>query len=162
LRMGHWGTKIILFFWRSRGINETRQHGVDFAVKNNLRSSIESPVRGSERLLAMRMLTSCDDVTLITAYAPTLTSAEDAKDKFYQELDNAVNAIPKSDCIYILDLNARVGSDSDSWPIFLGKFNIGRMNENGQRLLEFCTRNDLCITNSFFATTVSESYMQTL
>ena len=48
--------------------------------------------------------------------------------------------------------NVRVGKDSSSWPLCLGKYNIGRMNENGQRLLEHCTRNDLCITNSFFQT----------
>jgi hypothetical protein len=88
-----------------------------------------------------------------TAFAPTLTSAEAAKDKFCQELDNAVNATSKSDCIYILgDLNASVGSDSDSWPVCLGKFNIGRMNENGKKFVGIRTRNDLCITNSIFAT----------
>jgi hypothetical protein len=105
--------KKLYFLWKGRGINETRQHGVGFAVKNNRLSSIESAVGGSERLLAIRMLTSCGYVPLITAYAPTLitayASAKDTKDEFYQELDNVVNATPKSDCIYILgNLNARV------------------------------------------------------
>jgi hypothetical protein len=68
--------KYYTFFWRGRGINETRQHGVGFAAKNDLLSSIEIPVGVSERLLAMRMLTSCGYVTLITVYALTLTSAE--------------------------------------------------------------------------------------
>ena len=34
----------------------------------------------------------------------------------------------------------------------LGQFGEGKMNENGQRLLELCTFHDLCITNSFFCT----------
>ena len=29
-------------------------------------------------------------------------------------------------------------------------FGIGNMNENGQRLLETCSFNDLCVTNTFF------------
>ena len=32
----------------------------------------------------------------------------------------------------------------------LGQLGVGKMNENGQRLLELCTFHDLCITNSFF------------
>jgi len=36
-----------------------------------------------------------------------------------------------------------------SWPECLGKFGIGKINENGLRLLEFCSRNNLSI-NFFF------------
>ena len=32
----------------------------------------------------------------------------------------------------------------------LGQFGVGKMNENGQRLLELCTYHDLCIANSYF------------
>ena len=32
----------------------------------------------------------------------------------------------------------------------LGHFGVGKMNENGQRLLELCCHHGLCITNSYF------------
>ena len=38
------------------------------------------------------------------------------------------------------------------WPCCLGQFGFGKMNENGQRLLELCTYHDLCIANSYFRT----------
>ena len=45
-----------------------------------------------------------------------------------------------------------VGADQDSWPSCLGPFGVGKMNENGQRLLEFCSYHGLCVTNSYFMT----------
>ena len=132
------------FFWKGRGQAEKRQHGVGFAVKNSLLGMIEIPAGGNERLLSLRLATSCGFATIITAYAPTLDSSDDVKDSFYEELDSVIKAVPKSDYIYMLgDFNARVGKDSSSWPVSIGKYNIGRMNENGQRLLEHCTSNDL-------------------
>ena len=64
-----------------------------------------------------------------------------------------MNKLPKNDQLVILgDFNARVGSDHDSWAPCLGHFGFGRMNSNGQRLLEFCHKQNLCVTNSFFKT----------
>jgi len=49
------------------------------------------------------------------------------------------------------DFNARFGADHASSPRCLARFGIARMNENGQRLLEFCTLRDLLIANTFFS-----------
>ena len=43
-----------------------------------------------------------------------------------------------------------MGADHESWPDVLGHHGIGKMNENGQRLLEFCCYHKLCVTNTFF------------
>ncbi len=87
----------------------------------------------------------------VSVYAPILTSAPEAKDKFYENLAETVkNLRDRGQVILLGDCNARVGSDSDSWPTCLGKFGVGSMNENGQRLLEFWTYHQLCITNAYF------------
>ena len=58
---------------------------------------------------------------------------------------------PRKGPLFILgDFNARVGVDHNSWPICLGQFCTGKINENGQRLLEFCCHHGLCISNIFF------------
>ncbi|XP_069992347.1 uncharacterized protein [Penaeus vannamei] len=103
------------------------------------------------RLLTLRMKTLLGFVNIISAYAPTLTSSPQAKDQFYEALEDVVSGNPCSEGIYLLgDVNARVGTDWQAWPICLSHFSIGQMNENGQRLLEVYCHQGLCITNSYY------------
>ena len=91
---------------------------------------------------------ACGLVSLISAYAPTLTSASELKDKFYD-----ISKVPPQEPLFIFgDFNAMVSADHSSWSIFLGHFGIGNMNENGQRLLELYCHHSLSITNTFFMT----------
>jgi hypothetical protein len=61
-----------------------------------------------------------------------------------------MNSVPKEDKLIILgDFNARVGADNSTWSP-LGRYGVGNINDNGLRLLEFCTQNNLAITNTFF------------
>ncbi|XP_069179537.1 craniofacial development protein 2-like [Procambarus clarkii] len=105
----------------------------------------------SARIIKLQLHTAVGIVSLINVYAPTLTSAE-AKDEFYDDLGLTHRDIPQQEPVFHLgDFNARVRSDHSSdflpRPVWIGK-----MNESGQRLLEFCCRHDLGITNSFFDT----------
>ena len=79
-------------------------------------------------------------------------ASEDAKDSFYNQLDDLIRELPNKELIVLGDFNARVGSDNDAWPNCLGTFGIGKCNKNGQRLLELCSYHELCITNTYFGT----------
>ncbi|XP_067678664.1 solute carrier organic anion transporter family member 2A1-like [Haliotis asinina] len=48
------------------------------------------------------------NATIISAYAPTMTNPEEAKDTFYGELDSLINSV-KSEKLILGDFNARVG-----------------------------------------------------
>ena len=141
------------FFWHGKKKEEVREHGVGFAIRNSLLGMIEPIADGTERLLSLRLNTSDGPATLISAYAPTLTSDPETKDEFYANLETLIQGTSSEEHLILLgDFNARVGTDHDSWPTCLGKHGTGKMNENGQRLLELCTFHDLCITNTFFKT----------
>ncbi|KAL7886731.1 hypothetical protein AOLI_G00044520 [Acnodon oligacanthus] len=75
--------------------------------RHGLPSSLDD--KGSERLLTFRLHTSEGPVTLISAYAPTLTSTPEAKDEFYTNLNDVIKNIHSSEHLVLLgDLNARV------------------------------------------------------
>lgn len=139
------------FFWQGLRDDQPRWHGVGFAIKNSLLNCITTPVGKSERLMYVRLHAASGYVNLINAYAPTLMARHEVKDIFYEELHTLVSSFPNREQMYVLgDFNARTGTDYDSWPGCIGRYGVGRMNENGQRLLEFCAVEGLAVTNTFF------------
>ena len=141
------------FFWIGRGLNERREAGVGFAIKSNLVNKLTARPKGiSDRLMTARLpLPKKKFVTLISAYAPTMTNPDEVKDSFYVDLKDTISAVPRTDKLIILgDFNARVGRDHVSWEGVLGKHGVGKCNSNGFLLLETCAANDLLITNTVF------------
>ncbi|XP_047495828.1 craniofacial development protein 2-like [Penaeus chinensis] len=143
--------KSYTFFWKGKPPEEPRQHGVGFAIKNTLMTSIEPPSAGTERILTLRLSTSCGSANIISVYAPTLYSTPEDKDQFYGALDDIISQTPSTDMLYLLgDFNARVGADHEAWLSCIGAYGRGKINENGQCLLELCCYHGLCVTNTFF------------
>ena len=90
-------------------------------------------------------------LTLISVYAPTLTSDDETKDSFYDDLHRSIRSVPKNDKLVVLgDLNARVEHDHLLWDGLIGKHGHGNCNANGRLLLGLCTEHDLTITNTLF------------
>ncbi len=112
----------------------------------------ELPISISECLMTLRLkLTSQQSVTVISAYAPTLVSDEEAKEQFYAALDNVLTTIPNADKVVLLgEFNARVGKDSDLWNGIIGKEGVRKTNSNGLLLLSKCAEHNLVITNTIF------------
>ena len=148
---GTLGEKDYTFYWQGRAYGEVRLHGVGFAVRNSLLSTIQPPTVGTERILSLRLSTSTGFVNIMSIYAPTLCFSPEAKDQFYEDLDAVVGMVPESEPLFG-DFNARVGGDHKSWPDCIWHFGVGRMNKNGQRLLELCSYRKLSISNTFFNT----------
>ena len=76
---------------------------------------------------------------------------DEAKESFYEELANAIHAVPRNDKLILAgDFSARVGRDFSAWPGILGRHGAGKDNANGTLLLTLCTEHQLVITNTVF------------
>ena len=65
-----------------------------------------------------------------------MTNPEEIKGKFYEDIENAIEGVPKEDKLILLgDFNARVGRDHQTWEGIIGR--------NGDRP---ATLEDPCIT----------------
>ena len=141
------------FFWKGKPQAEDRIHSVGFAVRTALLKSIPAlPVGISKRLMKLRIpLSKTRYLTVISAYAPTLTSPDEAKEQFYEHFDQVIRSTPQSDKLVVLgDFNARVGKEHSSWEGILGRHGVGKVNDNGLLLLSKCAEHSLCITNTLF------------
>ena len=138
-------------FWSGKPTGVKRESGVGFAMKSSIADKIEHPEGISDRIMRLRVpLTSGRFLSMISVYSPTLKASAEDLNSFYNALSETVNSVPKEDKLIILgDFNARVGADNSTWSP-LGRYGVGKINNNGLRLLEFCTQNNLAITNTFF------------
>ena len=141
------------FFWKGLPADSPRIHGVGLAIRTSLLQQLpETPVAIDERLMTLRIpLAKGRYMTLLSVYAPTLTSDESSKDRFYDNLRSALRSVPPQDKVALLgDFNARVGTNHHIWNGVIGKHGVGNVNSNGLRLLNLCSEFDLIITNTLF------------
>ena len=90
-----------LFFWQRKSPDETREHGVGFYGQEYLLGSIASSADGSERIFSLQLHSSVVLVSLITAYAPILSSPGEAKDKLYHELAITIKGITEKELLTV-------------------------------------------------------------
>ena len=85
-------------------------------------------------------------------YAPTNDADEEAKDVFYQQLQNVLDKIPKHDIVILMgDWNAKVGDKQDGEEGVVGHHGLhGERSENGERFVELCASNNMVITTTLF------------
>ena len=89
------------------------------------------------------------NVTVIQIYALTNNAEEAGVEWFYEDLQDLLELIPKTDVLFIIaDWDAKVESQETTG--ITGKFGLGVQNKAGQRLLELCQKNALVIANTFF------------
>ena len=111
----------------------------------------------SSRVVTATLLTgkrAADRIHILSCYAPTFAANRTDKEKFKDEVQQAMNAIPPSECYVIMgDFNARVGSrlnDDDPWTSVRGPHGFGDINDSGRELLTFLAINEATLCNTWF------------
>ena len=87
---------------------------------------------------------------MIQAYAPTTNEEDDVAEAFYQKLQETIDAIPKTDCLYLIgDFDAKVRQQSIDKKV-MENYGSEVINERRHHLIEFCREKKLVITNTLF------------
>ena len=94
-------------------------------------------------------------VTIINVYAPTSELVKkDRKEleELYGQVEKLLADHRKNSLVIVAgDFNAKIGKrDSDNVEECIGRYTNGKRNKSGQELIDFCSTNDLFITNSAF------------
>ena len=103
------------------------------------------------RLLKARFNSKYTKLTMIVCYAPTGDAEEADKDAFYDQLQAVTDEVPTHDLVMVLgDLNARPGNNNICRDLGMGKYGIGTINDNGERLCHFCEENNMVLGGTLF------------
>ena len=76
---------------------------------------------------------------------------EETKEVFYNKLQTLCDKLKEKDMTILMgDLNAKIGSDNSGYEEVMGRQGLGRMNENGEMLADFCAFNNMIIGGGVF------------
>ena len=90
-------------------------------------------------------------MSIIQCYAPTNDGDEEDKNLFYEQLQAELEEIPRHDVIIVMgDMNAKVGDDNLGVERTMGHHGCGTINNNGERLVDFCADNSMVIGGTLF------------
>ncbi|XP_061629993.1 uncharacterized protein LOC133478218 [Phyllopteryx taeniolatus] len=88
---------------------------------------------------------------VISGYAPQVGCDLVVKEKFWKELDKVVLSIPDRERVVIgADCNGHVGEGNRGDEEVMAKYSIQEMNLEGQMVIDFATRMQMAVVNTFF------------
>ncbi|BHF58311.1 hypothetical protein SprV_0100126300 [Sparganum proliferum] len=80
-----------------------------------------------------------------------MTSLDEARNGFYEDLRTLPASVPKTDKLIVLgDLNVHIGTDHALWRGVLGPHGLKGSRDNGLPLLRTCAEHRLILTNTYF------------
>ena len=104
----------------------------------------------NDRIIAIKLKVEPVNVLIVQVYMPTLEYEDDEVEKLYDTIEEILEEEGKGDTNNIIlgDWNSVVGDEA--YRNIVGSHGLGRRNHRGQILINFCKRNGLIVTNTWF------------
>ena len=105
----------------------------------------------NERICNVRLKGKYHNITIINIHAPTEEKDEDTKERFYAELQQIQEKVPKHDLLIIIgDYNAKIGRERVYQKAIRNHTLHETSNRNGELTCEYAIANDMVIASTFF------------
>ncbi|XP_056688564.1 uncharacterized protein [Spinacia oleracea] len=101
--------------------------------------------------MSIKLVIGGEVITVVSAYAPQAGLDASTRQEFWEDLEEVVQRVPKSEKLIIGgDLIGHVGSSRDGFESIHGGFGYGDRNEAGNAILDFALAYDLGKMNTWF------------
>ncbi|XP_026482140.1 craniofacial development protein 2-like [Ctenocephalides felis] len=126
------------------------ERGVAVMVRNKPVRSVLNVNSVSDRLMSVKMKAEPVDVMVMQVYMPTSNHDEAEVEQIYERIDEMLSQEGKGkvNVVIMEDFNGVVGNRSEEK--IVGKYGLGRRNDRGNMLINFCRRNNLMIASTWF------------
>ena len=125
------------------------QNGVAILLEEEVAKCITRVETFKDRLVMVVIKAHPVDMVVIQVYMPTTAHEEEDVDNIYEVLEEKMSKIKGKEYTVIMgDWNASVGEGGEE--NYIGKYGLGKRNDRGQKLVEFCKQQKLLVTNTWF------------
>jgi len=125
------------------------QKGVAVIVDREVGKRVTKVTQCSDRMILVKLKADPVDIVIIQVYMPTSKEEDEVIESLYEQIEELIKKEKATDQIIIMgDWNAVVGEGRDDKVV--GDFGLGKRNERGQTLVDFCKRLGLVVTNTWF------------
>ncbi|XP_071959537.1 uncharacterized protein [Antedon mediterranea] len=136
------------------GLKIKKMYGVAIAIKQSPHIKVSNVYYVYERLMAIDVTIQNCKLRIVSAYSPTESGSESSKDIFYAKLSKVTRVENNTKLLLMGDFNA-TSTITTRKSLFDG--NLHRFqdtddisNDNGTRLINYCSDFKLCILNTWF------------
>jgi len=129
---------------------ERAERGVAIMVHKSIVRSVVKKIVCSDRIIALKLKTEPVSILIMQVYMPTLEYEDDEVEKLHDTIEEILEEDGKGDTNNIIlgDCNSVVRDEP--YQNIVGSRGLGRWNHRGQMLIDFCERNGLIVTNTWF------------
>ena len=126
-----------------------RRNGVGVILSEEYIGRVLEVKRVSDRMMYMKLDIDGVMMIVISAYAPQVGCLMEEKDKFWTDLDEVVESIPKEERVMIgADFNGHVGEGNRGDENVMGRYGDKARNAEGQVVVDFATRMEMAVLNT--------------
>jgi len=124
---------------------------VGILVVKDLADQVVEVRRKSDWIMAIKVLGGSVFGNVVSVYAPQVGLPKETKKLFWEELDEVIQEVPRSEKLFIGgDFNGHIGAEAAGYDEVRGGFGFGERNAGGVSMLDFEVAFDLLVANSFF------------
>jgi hypothetical protein len=112
----------------------------------------------SDRLIFVKISAKPVDIVLVQVYMPTTNHDDNEIQKLYEEISEILHQEGRGqvNAIVIGDFNSIMGEKSTYKVV--GPFGLGKRNERGKMIIDFCKQHNFVVKNTWFKKIKSKLY----
>ena len=133
---------------------EQAEKGVAVVVYKSIMRSVVKKIVYSDRIIANKLQAEPISILMMQVYMPTSQLEDD-----YDIIEEILEEDRKGDTNIIIMGNWNSVVGDESYRDIAGPHGLGRNNHRGQMLINFCERNGLIVTNTWFRKPKRRLYM---
>ncbi|XP_051809100.1 craniofacial development protein 2-like isoform X4 [Acanthochromis polyacanthus] len=131
------------------GVDRKRK-GLGVILKEEFVWNVLEVKRVSDGVMSMKLEIEGVMFNVVSGYAPQVGCELEEKEKFWLDLDEVMQSIPRSERVVIGADNGHVVAGNRDDEEVMGRFGFQERNAEGQMVVDFAKRMEMAVVNTFF------------